>query len=90
MKKTFFYGYVIIFICFILQMIMLGPRSSFGVFIKPITTELDWPRALIAGSFSVSVIIQGFFGIIMGWLNDRLGPRIVLTICGILIGSGLM
>jgi MFS family permease len=26
----------------------------------------------------------------MGSLNDRLGPRLVLTICGILIGAGLM
>jgi MFS family permease len=90
MKKTFFYGYVIVFTCFILQLIMLGPRSSFGVFIKPITSELDWPRALISGGFSVSVVLQGFFAIIMGWLNDKLGTRVVLTVCGILIGSGLM
>jgi MFS family permease len=90
MKKSFFYGYIIIFVLFILQVIMVGPRGSFGVFIKPLTTEFDWPRALIAGAFSASSFVQGFSGIMMGWLNDRLGPRIVLTICGILLGTGLM
>jgi MFS family permease len=90
MKKGFFYGYVIVFIIFILQIVMYGPRASFGVFIKPITAEFDWTRALVAGAFSLSSFITGFSGIIMGWLNDRLGPRFILTICGILAGVGLM
>lgn len=90
MKKSFFYGYIIVFAIFILQMVMFGPRVSFGVFIKPITTEFDWTRALVAGAFSVSTIIQAFSSIFMGWLNDKKGPRFVLTICGILVGSGLM
>jgi MFS family permease len=89
MKKTFFYGYVIVAVIFILQIVMFGPRVSFGVFIKPITAEFDWPRALVAGAFSVSTIIQAFSSIFMGWLNDRKGPRFVLTICGILVGTGL-
>jgi MFS family permease len=31
-----------------------------------------------------------FASILTGWLNDRLGPRTVLTICGLLAGAGLM
>jgi MFS family permease len=90
MKKSFFYGYIIIIILFILQAVMYGPRGSFGVFIKPLTTEFDWTRALVSGAYSLSSFIQGFSGIFMGWLNDRLGPRIVITVCGILVGAGLM
>ena len=90
MNKRFYYGYVILFALFILQMVMFSPRSSFGVFIKPITAEFDWSRALVSGAFSISSIVQGLSGIIMGWINDRIGPRIVLTICGILVGAGLM
>jgi OFA family oxalate/formate antiporter-like MFS transporter len=89
-KKKYFYGYTILFFLFILHMTMYSPRGSFGVFIKPLSSEFDWSRSLIAGAFSASSLIQGFSGIIMGWLNDRLGPRIVLTICGVLLGSGLM
>jgi MFS transporter, OFA family, oxalate/formate antiporter len=90
MKKTFFYGYVILFILFVLQIFMCSPRGSFGVFVKPIADEFDWSRTLISGSFSLSSLMQGFAGILMGWLNDRIGPRFVITICGILVGGGLM
>ena len=69
---------------------MVGPRNSFGVFIKPLTDEFGWSRGLISGAFSLSTIIMGSSSILMGWLNDRIGPRIVSTICGILIGTSLM
>jgi MFS family permease len=35
-------------------------------------------------------IAQGLLAIVMGGLNDRFGPRIVLTICGVLIGLGYL
>ncbi|MCG6538070.1 MAG: MFS transporter [Syntrophales bacterium LBB04] len=38
MKKSFFYGYIIVSACFILQAAMITPRGTFGVFIKPLTT----------------------------------------------------
>lgn len=90
MKTRFFYGYIIILVLFILQVVMTSPRTSFGVFINPLTSEFGWSRALVAGAFSLSSFIQGFSGIMMGSLNDRFGPRFVLTICGTLVGSGLM
>jgi MFS family permease len=88
MKKSFFYGYIIVSIIFILQLVMFGSRVSFGVFINPITNEFGWPLALIAGAFSLSSISQAISSIFMGWLNDRIGPRFVLIVCAILIGTG--
>jgi MFS family permease len=88
MQKRFFYGYVIVSACFIIQMAMFGWRGSYSVFIKPLTAEFEWNRALVSGAFSISAIMTGLSGILMGWLNDRLGPRIVMTLCGILIGGG--
>jgi MFS family permease len=90
MKKGFFYGYAIVIILFFLQLLMFGPRASYGVFIKPLTSEFDWSRTLISGAFSLSILVQGFSSIFMGGLNDRLGPRKVLTLCGIFVGAGLM
>jgi MFS transporter, OFA family, oxalate/formate antiporter len=89
-KKDFFYGYVIIASIFFIQMVMVGPRISYGVFIKPLTDEFGWSRALISGAYSISAIVLGLSGVVMGWFNDRVGPRIVVIICGILTGSGLM
>jgi MFS family permease len=90
MKTRFFYGYIIMLICFMLQMVMVGPRNSYGVFIKPLTDEFEWSRALISGAFSLSTIILGLSSVLMGWFNDKVGPRVVTTVCGILVGSGLM
>ena len=69
---------------------MFGPRVSFGVFINPLISEFNWSMALVSGAFAASTIVQAFSSIVMGWLNDRIGPRFVLTLCGILVGSGLM
>jgi MFS family permease len=89
-NPRFFYGYIIVAAAFFTQVTMHGTRSSFGIFFKPILSDFGWTRALISGAFSISSILQGLSGIIMGGLNDRLGPRIVMTICGFLVGLGLL
>jgi MFS family permease len=88
--KAFFYGYIIILILFIIQMFMFTPRGSFGVFIKPLTDDFGWSRALISGAFALSTMMQGLSSVLMGGLNDRFGPRIVITLCGLLLGAGLL
>ncbi len=89
-KPQFFYGYIVVVAAFIMQAVMFGPRSSFGVFFKPLISEFGWTRTLISGAFSISAIVQGLSGIIMGGLNDRLGPRVVMTLCGFLVGLGYL
>ena len=89
-KTKFFYGYIIVIAAFIIQAVMFGPRSSFGVFFKPLIAEFGWTRALMSGAYSMSTIVQGLMGIVMGNLNDRLGPRMVMTLCGFLVGLGYM
>ncbi len=86
----FFYGYIVVAAAAIIQMLMFGSRLSFGVFFKPLLIEFGWSRALISGAISINSIMQGLFGIIMGGLNDRLGPRVVMTLCGFLLGLGFL
>ena len=89
-ETKFFYGYIIVLAALLMQTVISGPRTSFGVFFKPLITEFGWTRALVSGAFSMSTIVQGLLGIAMGGLNDRLGPRVVMTTCGFLVGSGFM
>jgi MFS family permease len=65
-------------------------QYCFGVFFKPILSEFGWTRAITSGAFSLSMMISGLAGIPLGMLNDRLGPRIVLSLCGLLLGLGLL
>jgi len=71
-------------------MLMFGAFYSFGIFFKPLATEFGWSSAVISGAFSVKMFLGGLFSIVMGKLNDRCGPRLVLTISGLLLGLGYL
>jgi MFS family permease len=75
---------------FFIMVLMLGVFTSFGVFFKPMLTDLVWTRAETSGAISLSWIVQGLLAIVVGVVNDRLGPRIVITICGSIFGLGCL
>lgn len=86
----FFYGYVIVIVAFSLQAIGWGIFNSFGVFFNSLMTEFGWSRAVISGGFSITMLICGVTGILQGRLNDRYGPRLLMTACGIILGTGYL
>jgi len=93
LRKTeprFFYGYIVVIAAFLILMMTLGVYMVFGVFFKPLQAEFGWSSAMTSGAFSLSVIINGVLGIVMGGLTDRFGPRIVMTLCGFLLGLGFL
>ncbi|MAF85979.1 MAG: hypothetical protein CL875_05860 [Dehalococcoidales bacterium] len=89
-KPRLFYGYIIVLIGFATMLIMHGLLYSFGVFLKPVSAEFGWTRAMTSGAYSMSLFVLGLFYIITGRLNDRFGPRIVTTACGFLLGLGYL
>ena len=86
----FFYGYIVIIAAFVVMLLAYGVRTSFGVFFKPMATEFDWSRALTSGAVTLSMLIQGVWGIVMGRINDKIGSRWVITLCCFLLGVGFM
>jgi MFS family permease len=86
----FFYGYVLVAASFLLQAIGWGAYNSFGVFFNPLMNEYGWSRAGISGAVSVSFCLYGLASIALGRLNDRVGPRLIMTISGISFGVGYL
>lgn len=88
--QKLFYGYIVVAVSLIIMAMMWAGHYSFGVFFKPVLNEFGWTRATTSGAFSVASLINAFLTIIMGWLTDKFGPRIVMTISGTLLGLGFI
>jgi len=89
-EPRFFYGYIVVIAAFFIFVVSWATYNSFGVFFNPLLEEFGWNRAVTSGAFSLSMFIYGVLGIVVGALNDRFGPRVVLTFCGILLGLGYL
>jgi len=86
-KPGLFYGYVVTAAVFSVWLIGWGIYTpAFGVFLKPVLTEFGWTRAETVLGYSLSMIVLGTLAITMGWLTDKLGPRIVVTVFGSFLG----
>jgi MFS family permease len=85
---SFYYGYIIVLCAFISMLAIYSLPLSYGIFFKPMATELKWNRTIVSGAYALSRIVGGVVTIAMGWLIDKMGPRIVLIICGLLCGIG--
>src|SRR5262249_15130049 len=84
------YVFVIVAAACFSMVLIFSVHYAFGVFFKPLSEEFGWTRAMTAGAFSLVWIPQGLLAFVMGGVNDRFGPRLVLTICGGLIGLGYL
>jgi MFS family permease len=89
-KGKFFYGYVIAASCFGIQAVGIGTYFSYGVLFNPLISEFGWSRASVAGASSVAFLLMGFLGMGVGRLNDRIGPRKLMTLTGIFFGLGYL
>lgn len=88
-KRTpYFYGYTIIVAGFFIQAVVWGACNSFGIFFDPLIKEFGWSRATISGAASLGFLVHGSTSILLGNLNDRFGPRIIMSACGLFLGLG--
>src|SRR6059036_182895 len=64
-----------------------GLRSVFGVYIKPMEAEFGWSRGALSGAAAISLLLLGAAGPAVGWLADRYGPRRVIVVSLLMLGS---
>lgn len=71
-------------------MIAWGISGTFGIFYKPMMADFGWNRAVTVSAYSLCTFIMAILSIVTGWLSDKLGPRIVVTLVGSLFGISLL
>ncbi|MDE0030976.1 MAG: MFS transporter [Deltaproteobacteria bacterium] len=89
-RRPFFYGYVIVAICFFNMVLMRGILASFSVFNIAFLDTFQWSRAATASIASVNGLVYSFASPLVGWAYDRLGPRILMPLGCAAIGVGLL
>lgn len=87
---SFFYGWIVAACAFAVMFTAYGVQYAFGVFFPAILEELGWTRAGLAAAFSLYTLVYSGCGFLSGRLTDRWGPRRVVALGGLLLGSGLM
>lgn len=63
---------------------------SFGIFLRPVTMEFHWERGALSAAVSIGMLVSGPLSILSGRLSDRHGPRVLVTISGLLTGIGFL
>ena len=86
----FFYGWIIVGACFLMSVIGMGTRYSFGVFFKSMETDFGMTRGMVSGLFSVYMLISCIVAVLGGWAMDRKGPRKVVLLMGVFTGLSML
>ena len=89
-KPRFFYGYIVVAASFLIILLMWGTFYSFGVLLKPLVADFGWTKEAISGAYSLAHLLSGFLGIVTGRLTDKFGPKVIILVCGPLLGLGYL
>ncbi len=90
MKAKYFYGYNIVAASFVIQGMSIGSLVTYGVFFKEFQGEFGWSRTMISGASALNYLITGLCGILVGRLNDKIGPKMVISATGITLGLAFL
>jgi MFS family permease len=86
----FFYGYIILGLCFANMVAMRGVNGAFGVYYLALLEEFAWSRSDGATVASVNFVVYALASPLVGLAFDRFGPRLLMPIGAFLVGAGLV
>ena len=81
-----FYGWYVAGALFFAMFLSIGLRQGFGIFVEPWQREFGVGVATISVAASIGWFVNGAAQVVMGWLIDRVGGRLVVTGAALLLG----
>ncbi len=87
--RRIFYGWIITGLSALANTLAWSVRSTFSLFYVALLQHFGWGRAETAFGYSLSWLLLLPFSPLAGRLNDRLGPRVLVPIGGVLLATGL-
>src|SRR5579871_915234 len=72
----------------VVMQICLGAVYGWSVFVKPLIRAHHWSLTQVSLNFTLAILFLGVGTIIGGLWQDRVGPRRVATVAGVIYGIG--
>ena len=85
-RKGIFYGWFIVAVGAFALFVSMGARNGFGVFVVPMTGDLDWTRTEISAAVAVGILVNGLSQPFLGRIYDRYGGRRVISVSLLALG----
>ncbi len=63
---------------------------SYGAYVVLLQEDFGWSKTVLAVAFALTRIESGILGPAQGWLTDRFGPRIIMSVGTVIFGVGFM
>ena len=83
-----YYGWYVTATAMFIAGVTLGSRSSFGVFVIPMSETFDWNRTTISVAAATGVLVNGLTQPVLGYLFDTFDSRRVVLISLLVVGLG--
>ncbi len=84
------YGWVVLGLIFGNLVVEGGIRNSAPVFLPALKSSFGGSTALTAAVFSMSGVVGGFIAPVLGRILDKIGPRYLFPIAGVIILLGFL
>jgi MFS family permease len=90
-ESKFFYGWTIVAVGFLAHLASaFSISSTLSVFLKPLSSDLGISRGVFSLIRSGEILVGAAAAPIVGPLIDRRGPRLLMTLGGVVSGAGFL
>ena len=70
--------------------ICCGSIYSWSVFVKPLIASEPWTLVQVSTTFTIALAFIGIGALVGGLWQDRIGPRVVASVAGVLYSCGFL
>ena len=83
------YAWVMVFIASVMRLFSSSFRSSSSILIPRLVESFGWSYGAVGFGFALQWVVSGLLGPSAGWLGDRYGVRVAMTLGAVLFVVGM-
>ena len=84
------YAWVIVGVAAVMRLFSSSFRSSSSVLIPRLVESFGWSYGAVGFGFALQWVVSGMLGPSAGWLGDRYGARVAMTVGALLFIAGMV